>query len=252
MTTASPALSARFCFFSAPCRSSDGDLVAVAEHLDSLEAGDVDQHAAGDEGRGVLDAELGEATARRDLLGLEAVVVTVAVSLVPEPVELRADLTDLGQHHLLIAAALVRLRVHERPLEMHVEPTRAEERHRRPEFVGQTDYLAGLDLLDGVEHGLRRHQVAGAALIAGAPFRRAARAFGRHGPTRRLRQRDGIRHQRRAQCYRECDALHDILPGSLLFGCRPSCPACPVVPSRPTSLAHCADLSTSTSRSASP
>ena len=57
------------------------DLVAVAEHVDALIASDIDQHAARDKGGNVLDTEFGEARARRDLIGLEAVVVTVAVAL---------------------------------------------------------------------------------------------------------------------------------------------------------------------------
>src|SRR5262249_7828166 len=85
----------------------DGDLVAVAEHLDALVAGDVDQHAAREQRPDILDAERAEAGAGRDLVGLEAVVVTVAVALVGEAVELGADLPDLRQHHLLVAAAVV-------------------------------------------------------------------------------------------------------------------------------------------------
>jgi hypothetical protein len=40
------------------------------------------------------------------------------------------------------------------------------------EHVRKVDHLAGLDQLDGVEHDLRFHEIAGAALVAGAPFRR--------------------------------------------------------------------------------
>jgi len=43
----------------------------------------------------LVDAEFVERAARRDLLCLEAVVVAVAVALMREPVELRADLTYL-------------------------------------------------------------------------------------------------------------------------------------------------------------
>ncbi len=96
--------------------------------------------------------------------------MAVAVALVSEAVELRADLADLGEHHLLVAAALVRAGVHEGALEMHVEAARAEERHGGAEHVGKIDHLAGLDQLDGFEHDRRLHQVAGAALVAGAPF----------------------------------------------------------------------------------
>ena len=91
--------------------------------------------------------------ARRDLVGLEAVVVAVAMRLVREAVELRADLTDLGEDDLLVAAALVRAGVHERALDVHVEAARAEERHRGPEHMRELDHLAGLDQLRGVEHG---------------------------------------------------------------------------------------------------
>src|SRR5262245_58084122 len=91
----------------------DCDLVSVAEHLNALVASDINQHAACDKGGGVFDAELGEACSRRDLISLEAVVVTIPVTLVSEAVELHPDLADLRQHHLLVATALVRLRVHD-------------------------------------------------------------------------------------------------------------------------------------------
>src|SRR5215831_4568811 len=83
------------------------DLIVVTEHVDALEVGNVDQRAARDKGRNVLHSKLGEAGTRGDLLGLEAVVVTVSMCLMGEAVELGADLSDLRQHHLLIAAALV-------------------------------------------------------------------------------------------------------------------------------------------------
>src|SRR5262249_40004585 len=118
------------------------DLVAVAEYLDALEARDVDQHAAGDEGRYVLHAEFREPAARGDVLGLEAVVVAVAMALVRKAVELRADLADLGEHHLLVAAALVGAGIHERALQMHVEAARAEERHAGAEHMRELDDLA--------------------------------------------------------------------------------------------------------------
>src|SRR5262249_30259898 len=68
------------------------DLVAVAQYLDALQAGDVEQHAARDQRADVLDAELGEAVAGLDVAGLDAVVVAAVVALVREAVELGADL----------------------------------------------------------------------------------------------------------------------------------------------------------------
>ena len=65
----------------------DGDLVGVGEHVDALEAGDINQDASGHQHADVLDAELGEAVAGRDVFGLEAIVVTVVVGLVGEAVE---------------------------------------------------------------------------------------------------------------------------------------------------------------------
>ena len=100
-----------------------------------------------------------------------------------EAVELRADLADFREHHLLVAAALVGLWVHECALQVHVEAPRAEERHTSAKHVREVDHLAGLDQLDGVEHDLRFHEIAGAALVADAPFRRAASAFGAALPT---------------------------------------------------------------------
>ena len=73
--------------------------------------------------------------------------MAVAVGLVPEAVELRADLADLREHHLLVAAALVRAGVHEGALDVHVEAARAEERHRGTEHVRELDDLAALDSL---------------------------------------------------------------------------------------------------------
>jgi hypothetical protein len=122
----------------------------------------------------------------RDLLGLEAVVVAVAVGLMAEAIELGADLADLGQHHFLVAAALVRAGVHEGPFDVHVEAAGAEKRHRRAEYMGQFDHFAGLDEFCRIEDGFGLHQVAGTSLVASAPFRRAADAFCRHRPGRGL------------------------------------------------------------------
>jgi len=168
-----------------------GDLVGVAEHLDALQAGNVDQHAAREERRRVLHAELGEAGARRRLADLEAVVKRIAVALVREAVELRADLADLGGDDLLVAAARVPAGVHEGALGVQVEDARAGEGHAGPEHVAQLDDLAGLDEPRAAQHDLGvLHVVARAALVARAPLRRAALGFGRHVPLRGGDQRD--------------------------------------------------------------
>ena len=114
MRTASPGWSWTFCRCSACCRSWRSDLVGVAEHVHALERGHVDQHAAGHQGADLLDAELGEAGPGGDLVGLEAVVVAVLDRLMREAVELGADLPDLADDELLVAAAPVRGQVHER------------------------------------------------------------------------------------------------------------------------------------------
>ena len=89
----------------------------------------------------------------------EAIVPAVLVGLVGEAVELRADLPDLGNDDLLVAPAPVGEVVHECAFDVHVQASRAEERHIRIEHVSELDDLAGLDQLDCVEHGLRLHVV---------------------------------------------------------------------------------------------
>ena len=159
-----------------------GDLVGVGEGVHALERRDVDEHAAGHEGAHLLDAELGEAAASRDGAGLEAVVVAVLVRLVREAVELGADLADLRDDELLVATPAVGEVVHERALHVHVEASRAEERHLVVHHVGDLDDLARLDELFGPHHACGLHVVARAALVARSPLRRAALALGRHGP----------------------------------------------------------------------
>ncbi len=98
-------------------------------------------------------------------------------------VELRADLADLGGHHLLVAAARVPSGVHEGALGVHVEDARPEERHAGAEDVAELDHLAGLDEPRAAQHRLRvLHVIARAALVARAPLRRAALAFGGQVP----------------------------------------------------------------------
>src|SRR5437773_2449346 len=69
-----------------------------------------------------------------------------------EAVELGADLADLAEQHFLVAAAPVRLRVHERALGVDVELTGGRHGHRRREDVAELDDFAGADELDGLEH----------------------------------------------------------------------------------------------------
>jgi hypothetical protein len=76
------------------------------------------------------------------------------------------------------------------------------------QHVRKVDHLACRDQLDGVEHDLRSHEIAGAALVADAPFRRAASAFGRHCPGRGLREGSGARHEHCVHRGCECDAFH--------------------------------------------
>src|SRR5262249_40648775 len=84
----------------------DRDLVSVAEHFDALVAGDVDQRTD------VVNPELRKPGTGRVLGDLEAIVPAVLVGLVGKAVELSANLPDLGNDDLLIAAAPVGEIVH--------------------------------------------------------------------------------------------------------------------------------------------
>src|SRR2546423_12146324 len=97
----------------------DRDLVIVAKHRDAFVAGNVDEHAARDQGPDVLDAELVEAGPGHDVTGLEAVVVAAGMALMREAVELGADLSNLRQHHLLVGDAVVSAGDWARNLDMH-------------------------------------------------------------------------------------------------------------------------------------
>ena len=68
--------------------------------------------------------------------------MAVLVGLVGEPVELGADLADLGDDHLLVGAPAVGEVVHERTLHVDVEAARAEERHPVVQHVGDLDVRA--------------------------------------------------------------------------------------------------------------
>src|SRR4029077_12883462 len=116
-------------------------------------------------------------------------VKTVAMRLVGEAVELGADLPELSDDELLVAAAFVRCGVHDGALKLHVEPSGrgANEWHRGIQRPGELDDVAGLDQLDRVEHGLRLHVISRTPLVAGSPFRGTARAVGGGGATPRPR-----------------------------------------------------------------
>jgi hypothetical protein len=93
---------------------------------------------------------------------------------VREGVELRADLGEFGQHHLLVGAALVGLRVHEGALQVAVEAAGTEERHGLVQLVAEFHHAAGADQPGGLLHlggGLQVHR---AAQVGGTPAGRAA------------------------------------------------------------------------------
>ena len=126
--------------------------------------------------------------ARRDLIGLEAVVVAAAVALMGEAVELRADLADLREHHLLVAAALVATAGFMKVRFTCTSKRRVPENGMSALSTWASSIISPvLTSLTRVEHRLRLHVVGGAALVAGAPFRRAALVVGRRQPRRRLR-----------------------------------------------------------------
>src|SRR2546422_618750 len=145
-------------------------------------SGDIDQHPARDEGADVLDAQLGETGSGGQLIDLEAVVQAVLDRLVGEAVELGAHLADLRGDELLVAAAPVRLRVHERSLGVHVEAAGAGDRHLGGEHVAQLDHLAGANQPSRPQHGFGLHVIARAPLVAGPPLRRAALVVGGRPP----------------------------------------------------------------------
>jgi hypothetical protein len=106
----------------------------------------------------------------------------VAYRLMGEAVELRADLTDLTDNEFLIAAASVRLRVHECAFGMHVESARSEERHLGVERVADLDHFARANELRRPQHRLRLHVIGGAALVVRSLFRGASLGVGRGLP----------------------------------------------------------------------
>ena len=156
-----------------------GDLLPLVQHA-SLQPGCVHKVAARDQRLDVLDAELQEAVRGGDFLFAEAVVVPhlVAVAVFPaldpdvaEAVKLRAHLSDLPGHELVVvdqpvgpegtASRTTRNRQREAP--------RAEQRH--PGFVraAQSVDPAVAHQLDRVAHLLRRDPVRRPCLVARTP-----------------------------------------------------------------------------------
>ena len=93
ISTTVPGVTSTFWLVSAASRSLDRDLVLRGQGLDVLEAGDVDQHAARDDGRNRRDVGLPHAEVAAPVGGLEAVVEVAVRSVrdVREPVDLRRD-----------------------------------------------------------------------------------------------------------------------------------------------------------------
>src|SRR5262245_61913215 len=158
------------------------DFVVVRENLDPFQPGHVNQRSACEERADLFDAGLLEPVASRRFANLEAVIHAVAYRLMGEAVELRADLTNLTDNELLIAAAAVRLRVHECAFGMHVESPRSEERHLGVERMADLYHFARANELSRSQHGLRLHVVAGAALVVWPPFRGTSLRVGRGLP----------------------------------------------------------------------
>src|SRR5262249_16921653 len=123
---------------------------------------------------GLWGAELFKAVAGRDFVQLEAVVHAAADRLMGETIELRAHLADFADDELFVATPAVRLRIHEGAFGVQVKAPRAEERHGRIECVAEFNHLAGLNQFCRAKNCFGFHMVAGATLIACAPFRGAA------------------------------------------------------------------------------
>src|SRR5262249_26402103 len=133
----------------------DLDLLTGVPHR-ALEALDIDEEAAGEDGLQLLHAELLEAVRVIDLLCCQAVVeahfalVAILAQLdadMAEAVELRAGLTDLGGEELVVVDELVRTEraAGRTARNAQREDTRPEQRHAG--FVDAADFvdLAVLD-----------------------------------------------------------------------------------------------------------
>src|ERR1044072_4449168 len=140
---------------------------------------------------------------------LEAVVEAVAPHLVREGVELRADLAELGDDELLVHLAGVLERRRGLGVDVEHAPGVDERLLRiRREQRAELEALAGPDQLRRAHYALARHHVRRAALVAGAPLRRAALALGRHAPSV-CRRGLGVKRGGEAERNREGHCLRD-------------------------------------------
>ena len=137
-----------------------GDLVAVGQHLGALQRRDVDQDATGHQRADVLDAQLAEARARRNLRKAETVVEPIPDRLMAEPVELRPDLPQLGEDDLFVAAAMIQARIDDGAFGQEIEAPPWKEGHGRRQHVAELEDLAGLDQAGRADDGVRTHVIA--------------------------------------------------------------------------------------------
>src|SRR5262249_21569220 len=150
------------------------NLVVDWQDLHTLETRDVDQHTTRHQGADLLHTHLGEAAAARDLVHLDAVIEQPIDRLMGEAIELRTDLTDLRDNHLLVAVALVRSEWTGAALGMHIVLPTGIERHVPSQDVSQFEGLARLEQLWRWQHVGRLHVIARPAFIRRAPFRGAS------------------------------------------------------------------------------
>jgi len=197
------------------------DFVRLGQHWHTLEGGDVEQDAAGEQGAHLFDAQPGEPSPAGRLVERDAVVHARPDHLVAERVELGADLSDLGHDQLLVRAAAVASRIVAGALRDHLEAAACRQRHRFGQDAAQLEYVTGTDQPRGLEHSLRLHVVAGAALVRSAPLRRAALVVGRRLPP--LRRRGGADAQQRCQNERGSRPEHNVLRDRTRLAARARC-----------------------------
>src|SRR4030095_10261426 len=104
------------------------------------------------------------------------------MALVGKTIELGTDLAKLGGNQLFVAAALIRLWVHERALGMQIELARSLYGHLLPEQVAELDDLPGADEFGRGKHRCGLHVISRTALVTRAPFGGTAFTLGRRLP----------------------------------------------------------------------
>ena len=137
-------------------------------------SGHVEHDAARDDGRHLLDAELGQPGDAGEVAGVVAVVVgAVRAAEMPQAVKLRPDSEPALEHVVVVggvrerAIALLLVRLHH----LQHQAARREGRRRRVDDDAEAIRLAGLDELRRRQHGLRRDQVGVADFVVRAPAR---------------------------------------------------------------------------------